>query len=224
MRLFSPARVALLAIPYLASAEPAPFRFEVKGDSRATQTRLLAAPGKEPIAALALQWLHPDLPASDERWRHGPRVEGRFKRERAGITQTWFTLAPPRVGVLHLRADKPGALGFRIILEGGETEVSERRRLTVSTALPDGRRQAVRAWVFPMESEVIPEERTIRVEGEGEALVLVTSAEAPADELEAALEAPLRSLGFGEAEMPDLSKVWATLDELQKQQEAASSR
>src|SRR5690606_4295408 len=103
-----------------------------------------------------------------------------------------------------------------IVLRGGEAQVSERRRITVTAPLPDGRVRAARAWVFPMESEVTPEERTIRVEGEGEALVLVTTAEAEEAGLEVALKAPLVPLGFGDDEMPDLSQVWRRLDERQQ--------
>lgn len=217
MRLFHAALTAALCLSFSA-AEGLP-AFEVTGDPTASKVRWTPADCAA-ITGIVLEWLHPELPAEGEHWTHGPRTEGKFRRDRAGITQTWFALKDPAVGVLHLRADKPGALGFRIRLEG-QAEVSERRRLTVTVPAADGRLRAVRAWVFPMESEVTPEERSIRVEGEGEALVLFTTAEAGKDELEDRLEAPLRELGFGGPEMPDLSKVWGRLDESWKREEAA---
>ncbi len=224
MRLLSFVLFAFGELSNVSAAEPSPVRFKVEGPPDSSQALLFLPAGGEPVATLKLEWLHSESPAGDATWNPGDRTTGHFKRDRAGITQTWFALAEPRIGVLHLRADKPGALGFRIVLQGGDAQVSERRRITVSTPLPGGRQRVVRAWVLPMESEVTPEERTIRVEGEGEALVLVTTAEAPEDELETALEMPLRSLGFGGAEMPDLSKVWRMLNERQKEEENPPSK
>lgn len=217
MRPLHPALIAAICFQALASGEVP--RFEITGDPAASQARWTGITQPHGGVGIVLEWLHPDLPADRESWTHGARTEGKFRRDRAGITQIWFVLEKPRVGVLHLRADKPGALGFRIRL-AGEATVTERRRLTVTSPSPGGLLRATRAWVFPMESEVTPEDHSIRVEGEGEALVLFTMAEAGKEELESALEEPLRELGFGGAEMPDLSKVWRTLDEAWSRQGA----
>lgn len=69
---------------------------------------------------------------------------------------------------LHFRTYMPGALGLRAVLDAEETQLIGRRLLKAN--LDEG---TVKLWVFPMESDVEPEDRQILLRGEGEALVVV---------------------------------------------------
>ncbi len=67
---------------------------------------------------------------------------------------------------IHLLADKPGALAFRVAMAGAE--ITQRRQLIFSKP----RSLSAHVWVIPFESEVEPDAHSIRVQGEGEALIL----------------------------------------------------
>lgn len=130
-----------------------------------------------------------------------------FNRNTAGFTATTFVSRPDDLLVLHLRADKPGFLSFRVRLTHGEAKpaIEDRRVLVLPQA---------RAWVYPMESEVTPGDGEITVHGEGEALILVAATSDP--EKVARLPDRMKPLGFGGKEHPDIQAIWTDLLERQK--------
>lgn len=167
----------------------------------------------KPLGELRFEWLDAAGPVTHYRRQLDP-VTGilttTFKRNTAGFTTTTFVSRPDDLLVLHLRADKPGFLSFRIRLTHGETKPAiEDRRILI---LPQAR-----AWIYPMESEVTPGDGEITVHGEGEALILVAATSDPAKI--ARLPGRMNALGFGGDEHPDLQLVWTGL--LERQTKAA---
>ena len=98
------------------------------------------------------------------------------------------------VWVLHGRCDRPGALGWRVTVEGGELE--GRRLLKVGNG--------GRCWVFPMESDVTWTDGAIELLGEGEALVVVAENEAAARKI--------RGLGVRGDEVEDVADLLGKLE------------
>lgn len=218
----SPASTPDLAFP-LANGQLGTL---VSGSTTTEVLRLLEAP-KSPAADLAkpgagftgkplgdfrFEWLDAAAPVTGCR-RQLDLATGlattTFQRGGAGFTWTTFVSRPDDLLVLHLRADKPGFLSFRIRLTHGDAKPAiEDRRILV---LPNAR-----AWVYPMESEVTPGDGEITVRGEGEALILVSATSDP-DKM-AKLPRRMNALGFGGADHPDISAVWHGL--LERQQKA----
>ncbi len=163
----------------------------------------------------SLDWLAGGSPVTDYKRvldLEDGTVVTTFKRGGAGFTWTVFASSADDLIVTHLRADKPGALNFKVELpteHDAKVRVEDRRILVL-----DGhggkktRPFEARAWVFPMESEVTPGEREITVRGEGEALILL--AVATGEEIKT-LPERLDPIGFGAEEHPDLSLVWRGL-------------
>lgn len=131
-----------------------------------------------------------------------------FNRGGAGFTWTVFATEEQDLIVTHLRADKPGALNFRVSLstENAAKSRVEDRRILILDGKSAGKPFAARAWVFPMESEVTPGDKEITVRGEGEALVLLAATRDP--EQIAKLQDRLKPLGFGGDDHPDIFQVW----------------
>lgn len=79
---------------------------------------------------------------------------------------------------IHLLADQPGALSFRVTFGSsgeGNPEITDRRQFVrAATDKPAGIGSHV--WVLPFESDVATEGTAIAVRGEGEALILITYA------------------------------------------------
>jgi len=108
---------------------------------------------------------------------------------------------------IHLLADKPGALSFRVQLGGEKPQIEDRRQLVRSANAPAG--LGVHVWVIPFESDVTPDGDSIIVRGEGEALVLLTYA--AASETTPLLAETLARLGkrYDPGHVPpDPSKIW----------------
>jgi alpha-L-fucosidase 2 len=178
-----------------------------------------AKPGKDftgkPLGEFRFEWLDAAGPVTHYR-RKLDLATGiattTFNRNTAGFTATTFVSRPDDLLVLHLRADKPGFLSFRVRLTHGDAEPAiEDRRILV---LPQAR-----AWVYPMESEVTPGDGEITVHGEGEALILVAATSDPAKT--AQLPDRMKALGFGGKEHPDIQAIWTGLLERQKKSPAA---
>lgn len=134
-----------------------------------------------------------------------------FKRGGTGFTWTVFASDVDDVIVTHLRADKPGALNFRVTLpteHPAKLRVDD-RRILILNGQSEGKPFEARAWVYPMESEVTPGEREITVRGEGEALILLAASKDP--EAIASLSERINPLGFGGEDHPDLFQVWTGL-------------
>lgn len=90
---------------------------------------------------------------------HTGQVCSRYRILRTTLTRT--VRVQENVVFIHLIADQPGALSFRVTLEGARIE--DRRQLISPVA---------HVWVLPFESDVATEGRSISVTGEGEALVI----------------------------------------------------
>ena len=72
---------------------------------------------------------------------------------------------------IHLHANQPGALSFRVTLSSSqpiESRIEDRRQMILS-----GGSLSARVWVIPFESDVATEENSITVLGEGEALIVL---------------------------------------------------
>lgn len=130
------------------------------------------------LGDLSIDWLDGDQPVSDYRrsldLRDGVAVAS-WNRGGAGITQTVLASHPDGVILVHLRADKPGALNFRVRLDrpqdqgtataktetGGRGELVMRGKVTqrqgvITKPVPDmdGVAFEARVWVLPFEAEV----------------------------------------------------------------------
>ena len=86
-------------------------------------------------------------------------VRSRYKILRTTLTRT--VRVQDGVVFIHVIADHPGALTFRVTLDGARIE--DRRQLISPAA---------HVWVLPFESDVAGHGSSISVSGEGEALVL----------------------------------------------------
>ena len=86
-------------------------------------------------------------------------VRSRYKILRTTLTRT--VRVQDGVVFIHLIADKPGALTFRVTLD--KARIEDRRQLISPAA---------HVWVLPFESDVAGDGSSISVSGEGEALVL----------------------------------------------------
>ena len=88
------------------------------------------------------------------------------------ITRTVIAAGGDDAIFIHLIADQPGALSFRVTLSGppaSEARIEDRRQLI----LPAGAgHPGAHVWVLPFESDVAREGHFITVRGEGEALIV----------------------------------------------------
>lgn len=165
----------------------------------------------------SLDWLAGDAKVSDYKRvlnLEDGTVVTTFKRGGAGFTWTVFASSADDLIVTHLRADKPGALNFKLQLpteHSGKVRVEDRRILILDGNIggKKSRPFEARAWVYPMESEVTPGTRDITVRGEGEALIVLAAATDP--EKIKALPDKIKPIGFGAEEHPDISQVWRGL-------------
>lgn len=101
-----------------------------------------------------------------------------WERNGAGITQTVLVSRADNVLLIHLLADKPGALNFRVRLgASSDPQVAvtgERGELVRKDSASHA--SEVRAWVLPFESEVNADGNAMIVQGEGEAMIVVAAA------------------------------------------------
>jgi hypothetical protein len=97
---------------------------------------------------------------------NGQQARSLSRGKSATITREVMAIPNESAICIHLLADKPGALAFRVAVAGAE--IVERRQLVFSKL---GSFSA-HVWVIPFESEVEPSDHSINVRGEGEALIL----------------------------------------------------
>jgi hypothetical protein len=184
---------------------------------------LAASAPKENLADVWLDWLDGDQPARDFSSMLAIAdgvVTTKFTRGTSGLTGRVFISEADDLTVIHLRADKPGALNFKVRLErktlpAATPRVEDRRILILhgkTGPAEDTPAFEVRAWVFPMESEVTPAEKDISVLGEGEALILIATAAGPENSPALSqIGSRMQKYGFGGEEHPDISLLWEGL-------------
>ena len=133
------------------------------------------------------------------------RIRSVHKLGNTTITRTVIAARADDAIFIHLIADQPGALAFRVTLGGAaaaDARIEDRRQLI----LPAGKgRLAAHVWVLPFESDVASEGHSISVRGEGEALIVWD------DAVGKPLAATLSQLGTrydpGHSP-PDPAKIW----------------
>lgn len=206
------------------------------------------------LGDLWIDWLDGDQPVTDYRrsldLRDGVAVTS-WKRGGAGITQTVLASYPDDLILVHLRADKPGALSFRVRLDRpadqgqptAKTTLGERGELilqgkvtqregAVTRPIPDmgGVAFEARAWVLPFESEVKPDGAAMVVQGEGEALIVLAAgtdySDSPSSKVDrlkavAGAMARLAEKYDGRDEHPDFTRIWARALEAQQKDHRA---
>lgn len=110
---------------------------------------------------------------------------------------------------IHLIADKPGALSFRVLLGGANLRIEDRRQLVQPVIADAPASIGAHVWVIPFESDVTPDGDSIVVRGEGEAMILLTYA--AARETTQPLAETLARLGKRydpDHNPPDPAKIW----------------
>jgi hypothetical protein len=172
----------------------------------------LAAPAK---VELKIEWLAGDEQPVDFTRSILPAdrvVRSSYRLGGTRITRTVIADEEERAIFIHLIADKPGALSFRVILSvsgEGEPKIEDRRQLVRTAAAAQPASIGVHVWVLPFESDVAPDGDSIIVRGEGEALILLTYA--TASETTKPLAETLARLGRRhdpDHNPPDPAKIW----------------
>ncbi len=120
------------------------------------------------------------------------------------VTLTRTVLLDEATGTVfvHLHADRPGALGFRVSMEN--SCISNRRELVAEA----GKGTASHLWVLPFESDVEPDDGGIRVRGEGEALIVWAFGKSGTGAELAGAFARVAARHDPGREHPDVSKIW----------------
>ncbi len=100
------------------------------------------------------------------------RIRSVHKVVNTTITRTVIAARADDAIFIHLIADQPGALAFRVTLGGtaaADARIEDRRQLILPAGIG---RLAAHVWVLPFESDVASEGHSISVLGEGEALIV----------------------------------------------------
>ncbi len=169
---------------------------------------------KDEEVELKIDWLGSETPEDFHRTLFPTAGIARSQYRLAGATITRTVLVDPKDGniFIHLLADKPGALSFRVSLDAtgfGQTFIKDRRQLVRSTPDRDAASISAHVWVIPFESDVSPGGDAIFLRGEGEALILLTYATGP--QAPAALATAWKKLGDlhdpGQSP-PSPDKIW----------------
>jgi hypothetical protein len=150
---------------------------------RQTEEIIKTLPTDEEVE-LKIDWLGSETPENFHRTLFPTAGIARSRCRIAGATITRTVLVNPNDGsiFIHLLANKPGALSFRVSLDVSGTEksvIEDRRQLVRSTPDTDPASISAHVWVIPFESDVSPDGDAIIVRGEGEALILLTYATGP---------------------------------------------
>jgi len=93
------------------------------------------------------------------------------------LTRTILASAEADCILIHIIADKPGAVGFRAHFPGeAAAKIQDRREIILS-----GGKTHAHAWIIPFESDVTDDGKaTITLSGEGEALIILNLTADPA--------------------------------------------
>lgn len=188
-----------------------PWGARVFGDTSIERIAMFrAGPGFDCVSpqvdSLVLNWLNDEQVTAYRRSldRFTGIATASFVRNGARITESVFLSTTESLLVVHLLADKPGGLNFRVSLLSHPSHIKDRRELDS---------KGLRVWVLPFESDVEPDGSGLAVRGEGEALILV--AFGPRHELDGRFQA-LGQKFDGRDSFPDLTKVWAGLKRSQE--------
>ena len=134
-----------------------------------------AGPG---CARLEIEFIHRDAPISNfqpaARETDGMRVSS-LDVGTATLTRTILLGKNGGPIVIHLLADKPGALSFKTRLiknDLSHVEIVDRRQLLLRPPEISNSELASHLWVLPFEADVTSAEKSILLQGEGEALVI----------------------------------------------------
>ena len=128
---------------------------------------------------LKIEWLKGDIPPTHFKRFISPKeglARSSCRLGAAGITRTALIAKGEDAVFIHLLADQPGALSFRVTLGAsgeGEPKIEDRRQLVRPASADQSTSIGVHAWVIPFESDVSNDGRSITVTGEGEALILL---------------------------------------------------
>ena len=172
----------------------------------------LSAPAK---VELKIEWLAGDEQPGDFTRSLLPGsgiVRSSYRLGGSRITRTVIADEGESAVFIHLIADKPGMLAFRVILNGsgeGEPKIEDRRQLVRPAATGQPAGTGAHVWVLPFESDVAADGSTIVVRGEGEAMILLTYA--AAREPTQPLAETLARLGRRydpDHNPPDPAKIW----------------
>lgn len=157
--------------------------------------------------ALTIDWLD-GIPAGDHFRRSLSAGDGRVRSvSRIGTTTITRTVLGSRENdavFIHLIADHPGALSFKVTLGAGPSgkirRVDRRQLILIPETGP-----ASHVWVLPFESDVEPDGDSITVRGEGEALIIWSLAASGAAPDVMAKLAKRHDPGHSP---PDPTKIW----------------
>jgi hypothetical protein len=125
-------------------------------------------------AELKIEWLAggetpEDFTRSIE--KKGGQIRSRYRLGDTTVTRTVIVAKDDDAVFIHLLANQPGALNFRVTLETEPEEkvrIQDRRQLLLAPATGP----ASHVWVLPFESDVSPDGGGLAVKGEGEALII----------------------------------------------------
>lgn len=125
-------------------------------------------PGNE--CGLVIEWTGGD-PVRDfaREWQAGGgQTRSSYRVGSTTVTRTVLASTADDAVFIHLHADQPGALSFRVSIPADGVRTEDRRQLVVT---PD-KGPASHVWVIPFESDVEPDGGGITVRGEGEAIIV----------------------------------------------------
>lgn len=99
-------------------------------------------------------------------------ARSRFRVGMTTITRTVLASAEDEAVFIHLLANQPGALSFRVSVEcaGTVQRMEDRRQMILTPEKPEA--LGAHVWVLPFESDVETVGKSITVRGEGEALIV----------------------------------------------------
>lgn len=172
-----------------------------------TADALSAASRPEKECGLVIEWIGAE-PVRDfaREWQAGGgQVRSSYRVGNTTVTRTVLASAADDAVFIHLHADQPGALSFRVSIPAEGVRAEDRRQLLVTPETGP----AAHVWVIPFESDVEPDGRTITVRGEGEAIIVWTfSPDKSGAEGLARTWARLADRHDPGHTPPDVSKIW----------------
>ncbi|MES2920294.1 MAG: hypothetical protein V4819_02030 [Verrucomicrobiota bacterium] len=173
-----------------------------------------ALPAQEKVD-LKIEWLAGDPKPVDFKRTFHPVAGIARSSHRIGnttITRTVLAAEEENAVFIHLIADQPGALSFRVtfgVSGEGDVKIEDRRQIVRPAAVDRPGSLGGHVWVLPFESDVATEGDSIAVRGEGEALILITWA--AGSEATPSLTGTLARLGnrYDAGHVPpDPGKIW----------------